>query len=214
MVIGTTDVPTDGPVYDPTPNGEEIGFILEEAGRALGISGADVTSQWSGLRPLVSRPKVTSTAALSRKHVIEVSPEGLVSVLGGKWTTCRRMGEDAIDAALEVGGLKAGNSATAERPFTEYGARKPSGTLLGESADEFAESELRERVVEACRHGFARTLEDVLTRRMRVLQLNAQAAINLAPIAAETMAEELGWSKPQVDENMGAFESVAKPYVP
>ena len=113
VVIGTTDVPTDGPVYDPVPTEEEVGFILDEAGRAIGVTAADVTSRWSGLRPLVSRAKVKSTAALSRKHIVEVSEEKLVSVLGGKWTTCRKMGEDAVDAALKLAPFKAGKSLTA-----------------------------------------------------------------------------------------------------
>lgn len=214
VVIGTTDVPTDGPVYDPKPSREEAGFILEEAGRALGISAADVTSQWSGLRPLVSRAKVKSTAALSRKHIIEVSPEGLVSVLGGKWTTCRKMGEDAIDAAVEVGSPKAGDSTTADRRLTKHGARVPLGNLLGESADEFAEDELRARVIEACRFGFARTLEDVLMRRMRVLQLNALAAMRLAPPVAEAMAEELGWDDRETAEQASGFLRAAEDYLP
>ena len=155
-----------------------------------------------------------STAALSRNHIIEVSTEGLVSVLGGKWTTCRKMGEDAVDAAIELGVVKAGKSETAARVFTEHGARVPSGRLLGESADEFDEAELRERVKEACQFGFARTLEDVLSRRMRVLQLNAQAAIDLAPKAAEVMAGELGWSAEQLAARVAEFEEIAAAYLP
>ena len=213
VVIGTTDIPTDAPIYDPFPTEEEVGFILDEGGRALGVTAADVTSRWSGLRPLVSRSNVKSTAALSRKHIVEVSEEKLVSVLGGKWTTCRKMGEDAVDAALRLAPFRAGESATAKRKLTDYGARAPLGDLLGESADEFAEDELRARVVEACRYGFARTLEDVLTRRMRVLQLDALAAMRLAPLVAEVMAEELGWGKEFVGEALEAFLRQAEEYL-
>ena len=214
VVIGTTDVPTDGPVYDPVPNEEEIGFILDEAGRALGVQRKDVTSQWSGLRPLVSRANVSSTAKLSRKHVIETSEDRLVSVLGGKWTTCRKMGEDAVEAALRLAPMKADECATEDRKLTEHGARVPLGNLLGESADEFADVEVEKRVLEACRFGFARTLEDVLMRRMRVLQLDAPAAIAMAPKVAEVMAAELGWSPEKKTRELEAFELVAKDFTP
>jgi glycerol-3-phosphate dehydrogenase len=214
VVIGTTDVPTDEPVYDPKPTADEVGFILDEAGKALGVTASDVTSQWSGLRPLVSRSSTKSTAALSRKHIIEVSPEGLVSVLGGKWTTCRKMGQDAIDSALKLGVIKAGESKTAARVLTEHGARVPRGDLLGASVDEFAEGEVRARVEEACRFGFARTLEDVLTRRMRVLQLNASAAVKLAPVVAGIMAGQLGWSPAEAARRVEAFSALAEDYLP
>ena len=214
VVIGTTDVPTDGPVYDPIPTDEEVGFILDEAGRALGVTASDVTSRWSGLRPLVSRSNVKSTASLSRKHIVEVSEEHLVSVLGGKWTTCRKMGEDAVDEALRFGPFKARESASATWKLTEHGARVPSPNLLGESADEFCEESVRSRVVEACRFGFARNLEDVLARRLRVLQLDAEAALRLAPVVAEVMGEELGWEAAERDERLAAFAEVARLYLP
>lgn len=213
VVIGTTDIPTDGPCDDPSPTEEEVGFILEEAGRALGISAGDVKSQWSGLRPLVSRVKAKSTAALSRKHVLEVSPEGLVSVLGGKWTTCRKMGEDAIDCALEHHGVRSGKSETADRKLTEHGAIAPAMDLHDESAD--LQPEVRSnRVREACRSGFARTLEDMMTRRMRLLQLDARKALDLAPEIAALMAQELSWGQVEIDANVHDFEEVARSFLP
>jgi len=213
VVIGTTDVPTDGPVYDPKPTAEEVGFILEEAGRALGVKAGDVTSMWSGLRPLVSRSKTKSTAALSRKHIIEVSPEGLVSVLGGKWTTCRKMGEDAVDAALEHHGIQVNESTTHRLPLTENGARKPVPGLLDEAA-KLDDALVPERVREACRHGYARTLEDVMSRRMRILQLDAQLAIDLAPGVSDLMAEELGWAADEKATQLANFIALANDYLP
>ena len=213
VVVGTTDVPTDGPVLDPVPDGDEIGFILEEAGRALGITATDVTSQWSGLRPLVSRARVNSTAAMSRKHIIESSPRGLISVLGGKWTTSRRMGEDAIDAAVERHGLRAPGSTTADRPLTAHGARPPVPNLLDEPV-ELEPGQLAARVKEACRHGYARRLEDVLTRRLRLLQLDARRAIGLAPEVAQLMANELGWTDSEKQAQLDAFIPTAESYAP
>ena len=53
------------------------------------------------------------TAKLSREHAVVVSPSGLVTITGGKWTTYRRMGADAVDRAIEVGGLPQRPSSTA-----------------------------------------------------------------------------------------------------
>jgi len=213
VVIGTTDVPTDGPVNDPSPTAEEVGFILKEAGRALGVTAKDVTSQWAGLRPLVGRANAKSTAALSRKHVIEISPKGLISVLGGKWTTCRKMGEDAIDAAIRHHGLKAGNSTTATRRLTDHGARTPNYEIMDESAKPSPE-ELEHRVAEACHFAYARTLEDVLTRRMRLLQLDANRAIKIAPQVAELMAPELQWTPSEKQKMLDDFLKTAASYLP
>jgi glycerol-3-phosphate dehydrogenase len=213
VVIGTTDVPTNGPVDDPSPTSEEIGFILAEAGRALGVKASDITSQWAGLRPLVGRRNAGSTASLSRKHIIEVSSTGLISVLGGKWTTCRKMGQDAIDAAISHHGLKAGKSTTADRILTEHGARIPTLDLLEESAD-FSDAELENRVIEATRFGFARTIEDVLARRMRLLFLDAAHAIRLAPRVADLMAQELDWSDQEKQAAVETFLAIAASYLP
>ncbi|HKI57714.1 MAG TPA: glycerol-3-phosphate dehydrogenase C-terminal domain-containing protein, partial [Trueperaceae bacterium] len=69
------------------------------------VSRADVKASWSGLRPLVSDPSSADTAGLSRDHVVNVGPGGLVTIAGGKWTTYRRMAVDAVNQAVKVGGL-------------------------------------------------------------------------------------------------------------
>jgi glycerol-3-phosphate dehydrogenase len=79
---------------------------------SLPVERDDVLAAWSGLRPLVSDPKASDTARLSRDHVVHVAGSGLVTVAGGKWTTYRRMAADAVDAALVVAGIDAGPSRT------------------------------------------------------------------------------------------------------
>lgn len=102
-ICGTTDSPSDI-TMTPAPTDEDVKFIIEESNRYLNrkISLEDVRAAWSGIRPLIKDPAKlaagSSTAQLSRKHVVEVSPSGMVSILGGKWTTYRRMAEDAVDA--------------------------------------------------------------------------------------------------------------------
>jgi glycerol-3-phosphate dehydrogenase len=60
----------------------------------------DVLAAWSGIRPLVRNPNAANTAELVRNHLIHVSPSGLLTVAGGKWTTYRKMAEEAVDQAI------------------------------------------------------------------------------------------------------------------
>ena len=66
----------------------------------------DILSAWSGLRPLIGDPEAADTASLARDHIVEVGPSGLVSICGGKWTTYRKMAEDAVDVAIARFGLR------------------------------------------------------------------------------------------------------------
>jgi glycerol-3-phosphate dehydrogenase len=87
-----------------------------------------VKSAWSGLRPLAVDPGAADSASALRDHVVAVSPGGLVTVAGGKWTTYRLMAEDAIDKAVQVGGLeaKARPCATAHLPLVGAAGWSPA----------------------------------------------------------------------------------------
>jgi len=116
VLVGTTDIAVKEISPDPKPLPAEINYLLEHAGRYLRKQPetSDIRAHFSGLRPLValkSGGKVTSQ--LSREHVIHISPRGLITVIGGKWTTCRQMGEELISRAENVGGLKRKKSITA-----------------------------------------------------------------------------------------------------
>lgn len=102
-LCGTTDSESDLTLL-PQPTEKEIGFILEEANRFLNtkVSRHDVKAAWSGIRPLVRDFAAKDTKGFSRNHVVETSGSGMVSVLGGKWTTYRKMAEDGINAVLEA----------------------------------------------------------------------------------------------------------------
>ncbi|KAJ8551676.1 hypothetical protein K7X08_021691 [Anisodus acutangulus] len=105
-VAGTTDSSTSITML-PEPNEDEIGFILDAISDYLNVKvrRADVLSAWSGIRPLAIDPKATSTASISRDHVVTEDHPGLVTITGGKWTTYRSMAEDAVDAAIKSGKL-------------------------------------------------------------------------------------------------------------
>ncbi|KAJ8918451.1 hypothetical protein NQ315_008148 [Exocentrus adspersus] len=108
-IAGTTDIPCEV-THNPEPTENEIRFILEEIKNYLrpdlGVTRSDVLSAWSGIRPLVSDPNKPDTQSLARNHIIHVSPSGLVTLAGGKWTTYRSMASDTIDKAIEACCLK------------------------------------------------------------------------------------------------------------
>ena len=105
-LVGTTDTAMPEPEMEPRPLPDEIEFILRNAGRYLAMdpTRSDVLCAFAGQRPLVRVPG-KATRDISRSHEVLVSASGLVTIVGGKWTTYRRMAQDTMDRAIEVGGL-------------------------------------------------------------------------------------------------------------
>jgi glycerol-3-phosphate dehydrogenase len=233
-VVGTTDTPISAPSYDPLPCEEEIEFVLETAGKYLSHppKRSDVLSEYVGIRPLVkSGNSVGSTAALSRDHTIHVDASGLLTIVGGKWTTYRHMAEDCVDHAITLGELPDepcvtqnlkihgyleevedlghlavyGSDAAHVRALAkQYGMVDPLHPSLPYCGGE---------VVWAVRQEMARTVDDVLSRRTRALFLNARAAIAMAPAVAQIMASELGKSDDWVVAQIADFEILAEQYL-
>ncbi|KAE8156045.1 FAD dependent oxidoreductase-domain-containing protein [Aspergillus tamarii] len=108
-IAGTTDQPTEI-TTQPEPSEKDINWILSEVrgyiAPDINVERSDVLAAWSGIRPLVRDPKVKSSEALVRNHLITVSPSGLLTCAGGKWTTYRQMAEEAVDEAIGVFNLK------------------------------------------------------------------------------------------------------------
>ncbi|VDN27851.1 unnamed protein product [Cylicostephanus goldi] len=108
-LAGTTDQHADI-TLSPVPTSSEVDYILKEAKKfitkTLPIRRQDVSSVWSGLRPLVRDPNKKDTKSLARNHIIEVSNSGLVTIAGGKWTTYRHMAEETVDTCVKVHHLK------------------------------------------------------------------------------------------------------------
>ncbi len=109
VVAGTTDTPLDNIALEPKALEEEIAFILHTAGKYMTRQPArtDVLSIFAGLRPLAaSQDDPANTREISRRHKITISPSGLITVEGGKWTTYRRMAQDTLNRAMRNGLLE------------------------------------------------------------------------------------------------------------
>ena len=235
VVVGTTDTPVHEPTLEPRALDEEIEFILRHAARYLTKAPRreDVQSAFAGLRPLVSTGDFEGTASISREHFVIVSESGLVTITGGKWTTYRKMGEEAIDHATLVAGLDERpcvtkhlrihgwlNHVDRTDPLHVYGSdalhiRKLANKnpLLIKKLHE-ALPYIRAEVVWAVREEMARTVEDVLARRTRALLLNARASIEAAPEVAEIMSEELGFGELWRKEQVAEYTGLARGYIP
>jgi glycerol-3-phosphate dehydrogenase len=244
VLVGTTDTPVDRLPIEPRPQAQEVEFLLDHAARYFRPAprAEDICSLFAGLRPLVrAGPSGRSTARLSRGHALIVSPSGLVTITGGKWTSYRLMGADAVDRAAEVAGLlrvpcrtatlplhgwleapaaDTRHETTAERPFSVYGSDAQAlRRLLTERPewDEPLHPALPYRageVVWATRYEMARTVEDVLARRTRALILDARASLAAAPRVAEILAAELGRDPAWRRDQVRQFDELARGYLP
>ena len=114
-LVGTTDNPSEI-VHDPKSTNDDIAYLLHHLKKyfAIPVSENDITASWSGLRPLVSDLQDIDTANLSRDHIINVSPSGLITIAGGKWTTYRKMAFDTVNMAIKSKGLTAPRSSQTE----------------------------------------------------------------------------------------------------
>ena len=234
-VVGTTDTPVREATLEPRPLAEEIDFILDTASGYLSRnpSRSDVLSTFAGIRPLVKAGDASNTSALSREHTIQISRSGLLTIAGGKWTTYRKMAEDAVNHAATLAGLEERPCVTRELRIHGYHPSAAQfGALANYGEDALALMGLVEgrpdldavldpalpvraaQVFWAVHHEMARTLDDVLARRTRALSLNVKAALRMAPAAARLMAAELGRDDAWQRQQLAEFAAIAEGYLP
>ncbi|GAC66799.1 glycerol-3-phosphate dehydrogenase/oxidase [Gordonia soli] len=135
VYLGLTDVDAPGAVPDvPVPDEHEIDFLLDSVNVALerSLTRADILGTFAGLRPLIDERTAPTEggdlADVSRRHEVRVTDGKLVSVVGGKLTTYRRMAQDAVDAAIGAADLDAGRCITTDIPLVgAAGAVVPPG---------------------------------------------------------------------------------------
>lgn len=234
-VVGTTDTPIDAASYEPLPYEQEIEFVLETASQYLSRppKREDVLSVYVGIRPLVKAGGGDNgkTSSLSRDHTVHIDPSGLLTIVGGKWTTYRHMAEDTVNHAITLGKLADKDCVTRDlhvhgyaENYTELGSLAVYGSdaaqiriLAAESSDLLKQLHpdlpyIAAEVVWAARHEMARTVEDVLARRTRALFLNAHAAIAMAPAVASLLARELSKDEAWATEQTRIFRELAAQY--
>ena len=232
VVLGTTDTPRHDLDIEPRPFRAEMDFILNESARYLrrAPGAADIRSMWVGLRPLV-KPQDDdgeNTKGLSREHTVLVSRSGLVTVTGGKWTTYRAMAEDVLDKCfarkllpsrpggvtthLQMVGAAGANPQgySLSRPpgLHGYGGEVPFLLEIQGSERQLAPGLSEAMVRFAARFEYARTVEDVLARRSRLLFLDAALAQSLAGAVGTILRQETG-----VNPQVKAFEALAQAYL-
>lgn len=234
VIVGTTDTLVKDASLEPRALKEEIEFILNTAGIYLTKvpTRKDVKSIFAGLRPLAaSEGDEKSTKEISRHHKVLISISGLITITGGKWTTYRKMGEDAVDKALLIAGLPERKSITEnlmihsysqtvslDDPNSVYGSdlnaieaialenKKYAGLL----SDELQISKVQ--LIWAVREEMARNVEDFLARRTRVLFLDARESIKICETVAQMMADELDFNDNWVKNQVKEFTKLAKGY--
>ncbi|HQG77094.1 MAG TPA: glycerol-3-phosphate dehydrogenase/oxidase [Bacteroidales bacterium] len=234
VVTGTTDTPLDRISREPRALDSEIDFILGTAGRYLvRMPGRDdILCIFAGLRPLAADPaNPGSTREISRRHKIIISRSGLLSIVGGKWTSYRRMAEETIDRGIKAGMLPYRKCVTrnlklydnnqvlkAER-LKIYGNRAKEIENMTDEDPELGvriSSKLpytRAEIIWICRNEMPLTLEDMLARRTRALILDARASLEMAPETARLMAGEMGFDEKWVTEQTNAYGQLIESYL-
>lgn len=234
-VIGTTEEKT-GLTIDPNTTQQEVDYLRDLANLYLGpqaqIQPQDITSVWTGIRPLVKDPAKTDTAELCRNHLVDVSRSGLVTIGGGKWTSFGRMAQDVVDATIKSAGLpglptqREGSKiigahgyseSLASRLAQQYGLDADVAQHLaknyGDRALQVADLGMNQRlhanhpyvegeVVHAVRQEMAVTPADVLSRRTRLSFLDEAAVKQVLPRVVELMTPEAGWDQAQAAKEL------------
>jgi glycerol-3-phosphate dehydrogenase len=234
VVVGTTDTPLDTITLEPKALEQEIDFILKTTGKYLTRppERKDVKCIYAGLRPLAANPdKPEATKEVSRRHKITLSSSGLLSIIGGKWTSYRRMAEETIDRAIKAGILEKKKCLT--RNFSFYSNNKPLKSerlkIYGNQASEIEKMIINQpdlgelidqrlpytkaEIIWICKNEMPRTLEDVLARRTRALFLDVRASVEAGPVVADLMAKELGFNKTWQEKQTTDYNKLTANYL-
>jgi glycerol-3-phosphate dehydrogenase len=228
--VGTTDTDYDGPLDDPQCSKDDIDYVLRALNATIttGVTEADITGVWAGLRPLVKSASSGRTADLSRRHKVNRSTSNVITVTGGKLTTYRAMAEDTVDEVCAVLGVRLKSTTKRMALFGADGYRLPNDRAATHLANRYgsaaadvvalcsAEPRLAEPLVPglaytkaeaiyAVRSEMAVTLDDVLSRRTRARLFDRPAAVSAATDVARLIAPEVGWDEAEIERQVADF---------
>ncbi len=235
IYVGTTDTSVQGgPGYWPTVTAADVAYLMAPVGdhfHGHDLSERDVVGSWAGLRPLIRQPGKTARE-LSRRDEVWQGPERFITIAGGKLTGYRRMAEHVLKRVGRVlganvrlddplarlpGGDIADLDALIRRVGERYGQSERVATrlvrlygseaeaMLGEAPEQIAGGVFAQEIHWAVGQESARTLEDVVYRRLRVPWFRPGEARNVALAAADIMAGLLGWNDERVDRELRAL---------
>lgn len=235
IVVGTTDTLMESPEMEPVALEQEVQFILNTAANYLTRppKRSDVLSVFAGLRPLAApRGEGKKTKEISRSHKLIREKSGLITIIGGKWTTYRKMAQDTLDLAIRYMHVPTKDAVTEtllihgaqsnpdfSDPLYVYGTDADEIKKLVESSSEMAGKLHPDypytvgEVTWLVRNEMPHVLEDILARRLRILFLDARAAMAMAPRVAAILAaerrKEASWAETQVE----VFNRIAANYL-
>tara|TARA_R110000737_G_scaffold177718_2_gene202314 strand:+ start:512 stop:1963 length:1452 start_codon:yes stop_codon:yes gene_type:complete len=209
VIVGTTDVVSPKLTMEPKATAKEISFILTNAAHYLEKKPTkkDILSTFAGLRPLAAPKKEgKKSKEISRSHKIVVSKAGLVSVLGGKWTTFRKMGEDAVDKIINNEALPDRESKSESTKIYNGSPKSKGENIHPRLPYTWAELEkyANEELVE--------TAEDLLCRRTRCILLHKQATLDVLDQTIRLLAKLKGYDEVWEEQQRLDFFETAKSY--
>lgn len=235
LLVGTTDTPLNEHSLEPRALKQEVDFIMATAASYFKIrpEEKDILSVFSGLRPLAAPTNGDSgsTKEISRDHKLIVSAKGLITITGGKWTTYRRMAEETVDLAVLHAQLNANPCVTktlkihgsmetkGDHYLDIYGTDRANIEKLAQQEPELNEKlhpaflNIKAEVVWSARNEMAETIEDILSRRLRILFIDANAAKEMAPVVASLLAKELKQQISWENDQINNFNNLANGYI-
>lgn len=229
-LVGTTDVVQESPTMCPRPTRDETDYLLRYLSSVLNEAPTknDILCAFAGIRPLAGQAGHANTAKISREHAISHDAIGTVCITGGKWTSYRRMGADTVNYTIKLNGWPAKSSHSKNLKIHNYVVERGSGpfAVYGAAAPQVQELEQKEdmqvsslpisagQIRYAVREEMAVNLEDVLARRTRCLFLDVSKTLQIAPLVASIMAEEMSQDKEWIENQVQIFRRFAQSFLP
>ncbi len=239
-LVGTTDEKT---ILKERPEvtSKDIDYLLKhlEIYFDLKIDESEILSSWCGIRPLVAAPKSASTKSIVRDHVITSSDSGLVSIIGGKWTTYRKMAEEVVDYVIPRFNLKKNKCETKElkligsenlnKELEINFVSKETGTYLismyGDKAQNVVNSVdkieklhknyyiTNAEVIYCIKEEFVQKPLDFLVRRSSLALIDKNSSKEILEKVLSIMKDELSWDKEKLEKEKSEALSILNTYI-